>query len=314
MNKKISIVSPCYNEEDNIKLLYESITNVMASNLSEYNYEIIFIDNYSQDNTRNIIREICSKDNKVKAIFNAKNFGHIRSPYYGMMQTDGDAVILIASDLQDPPAMIADFVKKWENGNKIVVAIKNKSKENFIMYRIRTMYYKFIKKIADTEQIEHFTGFGLYDKKFIDVLRDLKDPYPYFRGLISELGYPFAEVKYTQPRRERGITKNNFYTLYDIAMLGITSNSKVPIRLATMAGFLMSGISLLIAIVYLILKLVYWNAFPFGTAPIMIGIFFFSSIQLFFIGLIGEYVININTKVLNRPLVVEEERINYNDI
>jgi polyisoprenyl-phosphate glycosyltransferase len=311
LSKKISIVSPCYNEEENIDVLYEAITNIMDTHLNDYVYEILFIDNYSKDNTRNIIRDICKKDSKVKAIFNANNFGHIRSPFYGMLQADGDAVIVMASDLQDPPSMIIDFIKKWETGNKIVIAKKNKSKENFIMYGIRTIYYKLIKRIADTEQIEHFTGFGLYDQKFIKVLRELNDPYPYFRGLITELGYPYAEVNYTQPRRERGITKNNFYTLYDMAMLGITSNSKIPIRLATMAGFLMSAVSFLISISYLILKLIFWYRFPFGTAPIMIGVFFFGSLQLFFIGLIGEYIININTRVLNRPLVVEEERINY---
>ena len=313
MSKKISIVSPCYNEEENIIPLYEQITKVMEEKLSNYEFEIIFVDNFSTDSTRSIIRKLCESDNRIKAIFNARNFGHIRSPFHGMVQAHGDAVILMVSDLQDPPEMIVDFVKKWEEGNKIVVAIKTKSKEGFFMYKIRTMYYKFVKRISDIEHIENFTGFGLYDQKFIQVMRDLKDPYPYFRGLIAELGYQYAAVEYTQPRRERGITKNNFYTLYDMAMLGITSNSKVPVRFATMAGFFMSAASLVIALIFLILKLVSWNSFPVGIAPIMIGMFFLGSVQLFFIGIIGEYVININTRSLNRPLVVEDSRINFDE-
>ncbi len=311
MKRKISIVSPCYNEEENIIPVYEEISKIMRNKLDKYEYEIIFIDNYSIDRTREIILGLCDKDNRVKAIFNAKNFGHIRSPFYGLMQATGDAVILIASDLQDPPGLIEEFLEKWEAGNKIVIAVKNKSEEKFLMRLFRNMYYKFTKKMSDVELVEHFTGYGIYDSAFIKILREVKDPYPYFRGLIAEIGYHYEVVYFTQPQRIRGITKNNFYTLYDMAMLGITSHSKVPLRIATMIGFLMSGISLIIAFAYLIIKIIFWNYFPLGLAPIMIGLFFFSSVQLFFIGLLGEYILSINTRTLNRPLVVEEKRINF---
>jgi glycosyltransferase involved in cell wall biosynthesis len=311
MKKRISIVCPCYNEEENINILYNQIVKVMNDKLPQVEYEILFIDNYSEDGTRKIIRDLCEKDNNVRAIFNARNFGPVRSPHYALTQATGDAVILMATDLQDPPEMIADFVNKWIDGNKIVIGIKNKSQESFIMYKIRSLYYKTIKKISNIEHIEHFTGFGLYDKKFIDVLRKIDDPYPYFRGLIAELGFKYDNVYYTQPRRERGITKNNFFSLYDFAMLGITSYSKVPLRIVEMLGFIMSTISLIVAIVYFILKLIFWNSFPMGIAPITIGTFFLGSIQIFSIGLLGEYILNINTRTLRRPLVVEEERINF---
>lgn len=311
MKKCISIVCPCYNEEENINRIYVEIKSIMKTKLPNFEYEVIFIDNCSEDRTRPIIRELCKQDPRVKAIFNVRNFGHIRSPYYGITQAYGDAVILMASDLQDPPSLIVDFVNKWMNGSKIIIGVKNKSKENFIMYRIRTFYYKLIKRISDVEQIEHFTGFGLYDRSFVDILRDLKDPYPYFRGIIAELGYKYDTVFYTQPRREHGKTKNNFYTLYDMAMLGITSYSKVPLRIVTMLGFFMSILSLLVSLTYLILKIFFWNAFPMGIAPIMIGMFFLGSVQLFVMGILGEYILNINTRVLNRPIVIEEERINF---
>lgn len=309
--KTISILVPTYNEEKNVELLYGALINEFRTNVKNYDYEIVFIDNCSKDKTREKIVNLCQKDKKVKAIFNAKNFGHIRSPYYGMMQTTGDCTISVVADFQDPVDMIHKFVKEWEDGYKIVIGIKNTSKENGLMYFMRSCYYKLIKKVSDTEQIEHFTGFGLYDKEFMDVLRQLKDPMPYFRGIISEIGFERKEINYEQPKRLHGKSKNNFFTLYDMAMLGITSYSKVMVRIATMLGFVISAISVLVGLVYLVLKLIYWNRFPAGTTPMVIGVFFMGSIQLLFLGLIGEYVLNINTRVMNRPLVVEEKRINF---
>lgn len=309
--RTISIMVPTYNEEKNVELLHEALVNEFRTNVKNYDYEIVFIDNCSKDKTRDKIANLCQKDKKVKAIFNAKNFGHIRSPYYGMLQTTGDCTISVVADFQDPVDMIHKFVKEWEDGYKIVIGIKNTSKENGLMYFMRACYYKLIKKVSDTEQIEHFTGFGLYDKEFVEILRQLKDPMPYFRGIISEIGFERKEINYEQPRRLHGKSKNNFFTLYDMAMLGITSYSKVMVRVATMLGFVISAISVLVGLVYLVLKLIYWNRFPAGTAPMVIGVFFMGSIQLLFLGLIGEYVLNINTRVMNRPLVVEERRINF---
>ncbi len=311
--KKISIVIPTYNEIDNITLLVSELTKILEKELSNYNYEIIVIDNYSIDGTRDEIRKLCVLNKNVKGILNAKNFGQLNSPFYGMTQITGDAVILMCADFQDPPRMILDFVKEWENGYKIVIGIKNESKESKIMYLIRTIYYKMIDKMANIKHIEHFTGFGLYDKKFIDVLRKLDDPTPYLRGIVAELGFTRKEISYEQPQRKFGKTKNNFFSLYDIGMLGITSYTKIILRLATFIGFFVGVISLLLSIVYLVLKLIYWNSFPAGTAPILIGMFFLGSLQLFFIGILGEYIMNINTKVLKRPLVVEEERINFDE-
>ena len=309
--KKISILIPTYNEEKNVNIISERIVAIFNTKLSNYDYEIVFIDNFSTDSTRDVLRVLCAKNSKIKAIFNARNFGHIRSPYYGMCQTTGDCTIFMCADLQDPPELIVDFIKEWENGFKIVIGIKNKSKENRLMYFLRTCYYKGIKKIAEIEQIEHFTGFGLYDKKFIEVMNDLEDPMPYLRGIVAELGFERKEITYEQQKRLYGKTKNNWYTLYDIGMIGITSYSKVVMRLATMMGFIIASLSLIIAVVYLILKLIYWNRFSAGTTPIIIGIFFIGSIQLFFIGLLGEYILNINTRIMKRPLVIEEERINF---
>jgi hypothetical protein len=302
---------PCYNEEENVELLYKALMEEFKTNLSGYDYELLFIDNRSKDKTRDKLELLCKKDKKVKAIFNAKNFGQFKSPYYGMLQTSGDCTIIMVADFQDPIEMVHKFVKEWENGYKIVIGIKSKSKESKLMYFFRGIYYKLIKKIATSEQIEHFTGFGLYDKAFIDVLRDLNDPMPYLRGIVGELGFERKEIHYEQPKRLRGKTSNNFFSLYDAGMLGITSYSKITVRLATMLGFIISALSFIVGLVYLILKLIYWNRFPAGTAPIIIGIFFMGSIQIFFIGLIGEYVLNINTRVMNRPLVVEEKRINF---
>ena len=311
--KKISIVIPTYNEIDNITLLVSELTGILEKELSNYNYEIIVIDNYSTDGTRDEIRKLCALNKNVKGILNAKNFGQLNSPFYGLTQITGDAVILMCADFQDPPRMILDFLKEWENGYKIVIGIKNKSKESKFMYLARTMYYKMIDKMADIKHIEHFTGFGLYDQKFIDVLRRLDDPTPYLRGIVAELGFTRKEIPYEQQQRKFGKTKNNFFSLYDVGMLGITSYTKIILRLATFIGFFVGVISFFLSIIYLILKLIYWDSYPAGTAPILIGMFFLGSLQLFFIGILGEYIMNINTKVLKRPLVVEEERINFDE-
>lgn len=306
--KKITVVTPCYNEQENIRELYRQVKETMAK-LSAYSYEHFFIDNASRDQTVPILREIANQDSKVKVIVNNRNFGHIRSPYHALLQARGDAVILIAADLQDPPSLIPDFVLHWEQNHLVVVGVKTQSDESAMMFTIRTAYYNFINRLSDIELTKNTTGFGLYDKTVIETLRTIRDPYPYFRGLISELGFDSIRIPYHQPARKRGITKNNFYTLYDIAMVGITNHSKIPLRVATLAGFIMSGISLVIAIGYLIAKVIFWSTFQAGTAPILIGLFFFSSVQLFFTGIIGEYIGAIHTQILNRPHVIEKERI-----
>ena len=306
----ISIVTPCYNEESNVINLYEQLSAVINI-CTGYNFEIIFIDNASTDNTVNIIKSLIENDSRVRLIVNARNFGHIRSPYYGILQATGDAVILMASDLQDPPELIPEFIKQWEAGFKIVAGVKTTSEESKLFFKIRKLYYAMVNRIANITLINNFTGFGLYDRCVLDIMKSLNDPYPYLRGLVCELGFDVAQVTFNQPQRQRGITKNNFYTLYDIAMLGITSHSKVPLRLAVFAGFCLSATSLFMALFYLLLKLIFWNGFVFGTAPLLIGLFFFASVQLFFLGLIGEYVGNLQTQILNRPLVVEKERINF---
>ncbi len=310
--KYISIVTPCFNEEENVQELYERVKKVMSS-LKEYSYEHIYIDNASKDKTVDILRRIAEHDKNVKIIINARNFGHIRSPYYALLQAKGDAVISIVADLQDPPEMITDFIRKWEDGYKIVVGVKEKSEESPIFFASRKLYYNVIGKLSEINLIKNFTGFGLYDQKVIEILRQIDDPYPYFRGLICDIGFQRAEIPYVQPTRRRGFTKNNFYTLYDIAMLGITNHSKVPLRLATMIGFIVAFFNLLIAIAYFIYTLVFWNSFTVGIAPLVIGLFFLGSVQLFFIGIIGEYVGSIHTQVLKRPLVVEKERINFDE-
>lgn len=308
--KLISIVTPCYNEEKNIKDIYLQVKNVIEA-LGTYSYEHIFIDNASKDRTVSILKEIAKKDKNVKIIINARNFGHIRSPYHAILQAKGDAVISIAADLQDPPSMITDFIKKWEEGFKIVIGVKSKSEENPVMFAIRKFYYNLIEKYADTEQIKNFTGFGLYDREFVNILREIDEPYPYFRGLITEMGFERAEIEFIQPKRKKGKTKNNFYTLYDMAMLGFVSNSKVPLRMATFIGFSVAIFSLLVALSYFVYKLIFWQRFQLGMAPMVIGIFFFAAVQLFFIGIIGEYIGAIYTQVKNRPLVIEKERINF---
>lgn len=311
--KKISIVVPCYNEEENVVPMSSALTQVLQNELGNYDYEIIFIDNCSIDNTRKLLVELCEKDKKIKAILNAKNFGPMNSPYYGLCQVTGDCAILFCCDFQDPVEMIPKMVKEWENGYNIVCCIKTSSKENRIMRFLRTIYYKMIRKMSSVEQIEHFTGFGLYDKSFLKVLKELKDPTPYLRGIVAELGFQRRDLEYQQQKRRAGKSHLNFYTLYDIAMLSFTSYTKVGLRLATFFGAFLSAISLVAAFVYLILKLVYWDRFVAGTVPILLGVLILGSVQIFFIGLLGEYIMNINSRVLNRPLVIEEERINFDD-
>ncbi|MDP2183820.1 MAG: glycosyltransferase [Actinomycetota bacterium] len=311
MSKKlISIVTPCYNEEGNVVELYERLKQVLAS-LTEYDYEHIFIDNASTDSTQSILRSLAASDHRVKVIFNMRNFGQTRSPYHAVLEARGDAVICMVSDLQDPPELISKFVEQWEAGFKVVVGQKTESAESRLFYLLRTAYYRLVRSLADVELIEHVTGFGLYDREVIERLRGLDDPYPYVRGLISEFGYPVARIPYRQLNRKSGVTKNNFYTLYDLAMLGFTSHSKVPLRLAAMLGFLTATLSLVAGLVYLVYKLLFWNQLAVGVAPLVIGLFFFSSVQLIFLGIVGEYVGAIYTQVLHRPLVVERERINF---
>lgn len=309
--KTITIVIPTYNEEDNVIVAYEKVVEVMKKQLSNYNYEIMFIDNDSTDSTRVYIRKLCVEDKHVKAIFNARNFGQARSHFYGIKEAQGDCGILLHADLQNPPEVIVDFVREWEKGAKVVVGIKDNSKESRVLFFLRTCYYKVMGKISDVEQIPHFSDFELLDKDFIKVLKDLHDPLPYLRGIVSELGFKMARVHYTQNKRERGKTSANIRNLYDFGMNGITSYSKDIMRLATILGFFLSGISAIIAIVTFIIKLVNWNSFDTGVAAISVGVFLLGSVQLFFIGLLGEYVLNINTRVMDRPLVIEEERINF---
>lgn len=308
---KISIVVPCYNEEENVEPLADALTNIFATELTKYDYEIIFIDNDSQDLTRPKLRRICEKNSNIKAIFNAKNFGQFNSPFYGLLQTSGDCSILVCADFQDPLELIPEFVREWEAGYKIVIGQKTASQENRLMYFLRSCYYKIIKRLSNVEQIEHFTGFGLYDKAFIDVLRDLNDSTPFLRGIVAELGFKRKEIPYEQNKRRAGKTKNNFYSLYDAAMLSFTSYTKIGLRMATFIGSLIAGISVIVALVYLVLKLIYWDRFGAGTAPVLLGMFFLGAIQLIFLGIIGEYILSINARIMNRPLVVEEERINF---
>ena len=309
--KKISIMIPCYNEEENVKPISKAVSQILETELPQYDYEILFIDNCSKDRTREYLREICAENPRIKAIFNAKNFGQFNSPYWGMCQTTGDCTICLCCDFQDPIEMIPKLVKEWENGYKIVCAIKTSSKENKIMRFLRTCYYKLIKKMSDVEQIEHFTGFGLYDKSFIKVLRELDDPTPFLRGIVAELGFKRKDIPYEQAKRAAGKTHNNWYSLYDAAMLSFTSYTKIGLRIATIFGFICSLLSLCVALVYLILKLIYWDNFVAGMAPVLIGVFLMGSLQLFFIGLVGEYILNINKRIMHRPLVIEEERINF---
>jgi glycosyltransferase involved in cell wall biosynthesis len=309
--KKISIVIPCYNEVENVGPISQAVIEQMAASLPEYDYDILFIDNDSTDGTRDQLRLICAGDKRVKAIFNAKNFGQFNSPYYAMCQTDGDCAITLCCDFQDPVEMIPKFVQEWEKGYKIVCGIKTASEENRFIRWLRTRYYKTIRKMSDVEQIEHFTGFGLYDCSFIQVLRELDDPTPFLRGIVAELGPNRKDIEYTQPKRRAGKTHNDFFTLYDAAMLSFTSYTKSGLRIATIVGLCMSALSLLAAIVYFILKLIWWDTFPAGSIPVLLAVLVLGSMQLFFIGLVGEYVMNMNTRIMKRPLVIEEERLNF---
>lgn len=312
MKKLISVVTPCYNEEGNVEELSRRVAEVFAG-LPEYEYEHIFIDNDSKDQTQPVLRGLAARDSHVRLIFNNRNFGHIRSPYYGLLQGQGDAVISLAADLQDPPELIPDFIRAWEGGLKVVVGQKTESEESPIFWFARKGYYMLVNRLAEVELMQNVTGFGLYDQEVIQAFRRLEDSYPYVRGLISELGFPTARIPYKQPLRRRGLSKNNFYTLYDMAMLGVTSHSKVPLRLATFLGFAMSILSFLSGLGYLIYKLFYWNSFEAGIAPVVIGVFFISSVQLFFLGVIGEYIGFIHTQVLKRPLVTERLRVGWED-
>ena len=294
--KHISIMTACFNEEENIAEVYRQVKELFATKLHGYSYEHVFIDNASTDRTVGILKEIAAKDRNVKIIVNTRNFGHIRSPFHGLLQCHGDAVISLVADLQDPPAMIVDFIRRWEAR---------------WMFALRNLFYRIIGTLSEVRQVGGFTGFGLYDKQVIEILRTIDDPYPYFRGLITDIGVDIAKIEYTQPARRRGKTKNNFYSLYDMAMLGITNHSKVPLRLAAMLGFLVASFSALFAVGYFIYKLIFWNSFTVGIAPLVIGLFFFSAVQLFFIGIIGEYIGAIHTQVLKRPRVIEKERVNF---
>ena len=313
--KKISVLIPCYNEVENVELMSQSVVNIMDEALPMYDYEIVFIDNCSTDGTRKVLEKICLENRKIKAIFNVTNFGQFNSPFYGMCQTTGDCTISMSCDFQDPIELIPVFVHEWEKGHKIVSGIKTSSKENGLIYFLRTCYYRLIRNMSSVKMIEHFTGFGLYDKTFISILRELNDPIPFLRGIVAEYGSGFnmIEIEYEQAKRRAGKTHNNFYTLYDAAMLSITSYTKIGLRLATMLGFVSSGISMAVALIYLVMKLINWNEFQPGNAPSTIGVFVLGSLQLFFIGLLGEYILNINTRVINRPVVVEEKRINFEE-
>lgn len=312
MASLISLSIPCYNEEENVDELYRRICETVDK-IIQYQFEFVFIDNASEDQTVQKLTFLASRDPRVKIIVNTRNFGHIRSPYWGMMQTKGDATIALASDLQDPPELIPQFISQWELGWKVVLAVKPRSKTNFFVHKLRRLYYQVLDGIANIDLVKDATGFGLYDKKVLDQVRKISDPYPYLRGLICELGFPIKTIPFLQPRRERGISKNNFYTLYDIAMLGIVSHSLVPIRLASICGIVIGFLSLLVAIFYTVMKLLNWYSFPVGMAPIVIGIFLLFSLLFIFIGILGEYIGSIHSYVKNRPIVVERERINFEE-
>ncbi|MBQ9361699.1 MAG: glycosyltransferase [Lachnospiraceae bacterium] len=309
--KTISFMIPCYNERENVVPMSEAIVGLMRSELKGYDYELIFIDNCSTDGTRDLLRQICAGNKKIKAILNAKNFGQFNSPYHAMCQTTGDCTVTLCCDFQDPVEVIPEFVQAWEQGYKIVCGIKATSRENKFIRFLRTCYYKLIRKMSDVEQIEHFTGFGLYDKSFIEVLKSLDDPEPFIRGIVAELGYKRKDIPYEQAKRAAGKTHNNFFTLYDAAMLSFTTYTKVGLRVATILGFILSVLSLIVAVFYVILKFIMWDDFPAGMLPVLIIVTVLGSMQLFFIGLLGEYVMNINRRVIHRPLVIEEERINF---
>lgn len=310
--RKISILTPCYNEADNVETLYERVRAVFQP-LDEYVYEHVFIDNASTDETVAKLRAIAARDKNVKVIVNTRNFGHVRSPYHALLQCTGDAVIGMAADLQDPPELIPAFLEKWREGHKVVLGVKAAAEESTLMFAIRRLGYSVIDRLSEVKQVRNSTGFGLYDKAFVAVLRRLPDPYPYFRGIVAELGFRYATVPYTQPQRTRGVTKNNLYMLYDLGVQGIVNHSRIPLRLATIVGFISAVLSLIAAVVYFVMKMLFWYDLPIGVAPVIIGLFAVASVQLFFLGILGEYVGSIYTQVRNRPLVIEQERINFDD-
>jgi polyisoprenyl-phosphate glycosyltransferase len=314
MDKKlISLVTPCYNEEGNITKIYEQVKAIIEEQLNDYVYEHIFIDNASTDQTVELLKDIAKKDKNVKIIVNSRNFGHIRSPVYAMMQAGGDVVISLVADLQDPPEMIVDFVRAYEEGYNIVLAIKLSSQENGLMYKVRSLYYRLLNRISDTEIYKNNTGFGLYDRQTVEALRRMPDAYPFFRGMIAEVGYKVKKIPYNQPVRAKGVTKNNFYTLYDLGILGLINNSKVLLRLSIFIGFSVGFLSIIVGIFYFVMKLMYWDSMPLGGAPMLIwGSLMFSAL-LFFIGILGEYTGQIYTQTLNRPLVFEKERVNFEE-
>src|SRR5580693_2596085 len=308
--KAITIITPCYNEEGNVRELYERVRLAIVT-AGDYRYEHIFIDNSSRDHTMAELKAIAARDRNVKVIRNTRNFGHVRSPMHALYQASGDAVIGIVADLQDPPELIVDLVRKWEEGYPVVICVKAASDENALMFWIRKKYYGLVNRLSGVETYENYTGFGLYDRKVVEVMKKFDDPYPYFRGMIAEAGFRHFDIPFHQPTRKRGITKNNFYTLYDIAMLAITNLSKVPLRLVTFSGFVGALLSVLVSLAYLVYKALFWNHFSGGSAPLVIGLFFFMSIQMLFMGIIGEDIGTIHTLVQKRPLVVEQERINF---
>ena len=309
--RHVGVVLPCFNEEDNVDELYRRLAAVFDG-LPQYTFEMLFIDNASTDGTIEKIKALIDRDPRVTLIVNARNFGHIRSPFHGLLEASGDCVIVLAADLQDPPELIPQFLEHWERGASMVLGKKKSSQESPTFFALRGLYYRLARAMAEVPLLEHVTGFGLYDRRVIEIMRGFADPYPYGRGMIAEIGLPYVTIPYEQPLRKRGITKNNFYTLFDLAMLGITSHSKAPLRVATIAGFVLSGISLLVAIGFLVLKLTFWYALPAGYAPVVIGVFFLGSVQIFLIGLLGEYIGAVLTQVRNRPLVVERERVGNN--
>ena len=310
MAKLISVLIPCFNEVGNVVPMHDAVTEQFRTELPEYDYDIIFIDNYSTDGTRDKLRVLCATDTHTKAILNSRNFGQFNSPFYGICESDGDCVINICCDFQDPVDLIPRFVHEWEKGHEVVCAIKTQSEENKILRFLRTCYYKLIHRMSDVEQIEHFTGTALYDRRFVEVLKNLDDPKPFMRGIVAELGPATRkDIPYTQEKRRAGKTHNNFNTLYDAAMLSFTSYTKAPLRIATIGGFIFSAIALVAALVFLVLKLINWEAYPMGITPLLIIVLLIGSIQTFFIGLVGEYVLTINSRIMKRPLVIEEERL-----
>jgi glycosyltransferase involved in cell wall biosynthesis len=310
--RTITILTPCYNEAENVRALFERVRAVFEP-LTDYRYEHLFIDNASTDATVAVLRSIAAEHKNVKVIVNTRNFGHVRSPYHALLQCRGDAVIGMAADLQDPPELIPAFLEKWRQGYKVVLGVKATSEESAAMFAIRKVGYRVIDALSEVEQVRNNTGFGLFDQAFVDILRRLPDPYPYFRGIVSELGFEYATIPYNQPKRVRGVTKNNLYRLYDLGVQGIVNHSKIPLRLATIVGFIASVVSFAAAVVYFVMKMLFWYQLPIGVAPVIIGLFCVASVQLFFLGVLGEYVGSIYTQVRNRPLVVERERINFND-